>query len=234
MEECGDVKSTREIFREIYVNRTWGGRSGESESGGGSRPEYAIPYCRLLECFIGKCSIEKGFDSGVTVVDLGCGDFRVGRELVRSIRNIHYIGVDIVPELIQHNVEKYRFQNADFICLDIVEDELPDGDLCLIRQVLQHLSNNQIKKALKNISKYRYIFITEHYPAVVSSPNLDKLPGKDTRRGKSSAVCLDQDPFNIPGVELVLNLPYADEGTPYCEGQTLRTFKIENIGMVQK
>jgi len=35
--------------------------------------------------------------------------------------------------------------DAQFLCLDIISDELPDGDLCLLREVLQHLSNREMR-----------------------------------------------------------------------------------------
>ena len=49
-------------------------------------------------------------DKGITsVVDLGCGDFRVGSML--QIQGVKYIGVDIVSDLIDSNQDKYG--NAD-------------------------------------------------------------------------------------------------------------------------
>jgi hypothetical protein len=66
-------------------------------------------------------------------------------------------------------------------CADIIEDKLPEGDLCLIRQVLQHLSNRQISRVLANCTKFPYLVVTED---VYSGPrvrvNLDIMHGPTT------------------------------------------------------
>ena len=69
--------------------------------------------------------------------------------------DFHYAGCDVVPSLIEHLNETYGGENIEFHCRNIVEDELPDGDLCLIRQVLQHLSNREIERILNNVKKYK-------------------------------------------------------------------------------
>ena len=55
---------------------------------------------------------------GPTFVDLGCGDFRVGRQLLPLCSG--YIGVDIVKPLICRNQEKYGNATTRFMHLDIV------------------------------------------------------------------------------------------------------------------
>ena len=81
------------------------------------------------------------------VVDLGCGDFSIGSKIRKLCDN--YIAVDIFDELINFNKKKYADLNVDFRILDITCDELPSGDICFIRQVLQHLSNESIIMLLK-------------------------------------------------------------------------------------
>jgi hypothetical protein len=109
-----------------------------------------------------------------------------------------------------------------FVCLDIIEQQLPDGDVCLVRQVLQHLSNAEIKAILDKLNKYKYVFVTEHYPLGNDClPNIDKPHGADIRLYDNSAVFLDKEPFNISHIELVLNVPYDNWGT-------VRTYLIEN------
>lgn len=210
-------KTTVEIFSNIYSKNMWGGSKGSFYSGEGSDCTLSMPYSEYFSKFISsKFSL-----GGVRILDLGCGDFRVGKALVNE--RIEYIGVDVVPSLVQRNNDEFGSPTIDFRCLDIIEDELPDADICLIRQVFQHLSNDQICKTLNKLRKYRYVFITEHYPDDMNGciPNIDKPPGSDIRYHDDSAVFLDQPPFSLKDVELVLSVSHNDWGR-------LHTFKLEN------
>lgn len=222
MTEQAHQRSVEDVFSEVYDRNMWGGMAGEFYSGPGSAEALAEPYCAWLAEFIAK-----RFQGVATVIDLGCGDFRVGRRLVARAPGIAYIGVDVAPKLIADNVRRYSGPRVSFRRVDIVAEPLPDGDICLIRQVLQHLSNDQVKRILDKVSQYRYVFVTEHYPATVQIPNLDKPPNNYTRRRQASAVYLDEAPFNVSGVELILTVPYHDEETSAAAGEELRTFKIE-------
>ena len=101
---------------------------------------------------------------------------------------------------------------------------LPDAELCLVRQVFQHLSNDQIRSIIDKLRKYKYVIVTEHYPAPdrLRVPNLDKPHGADIRLYDSSAVYLDQPPFNA-SVDLLLEVP-ADPVV--CIGETIRSFLL--------
>jgi SAM-dependent methyltransferase len=140
--------------------------------------------------------------AGLRFVDLGCGDFRVGRQLLPLCSS--YAGVDIVEPVVQHNQQTYGNPTTHFMHLDIVSSPLPQGDVCFVRQVLQHLSNAQISAVLAKLVAYRWVFITEHYPSdrhgVV--PNKDKPHGGDIRAYDNSGVYLDEEPFSLPAGRL--------------------------------
>ena len=82
----------------------------------------------------------------------------------------------------------------------MIEDPLPDGDVCFVRQVLQHLSNDQILKILPKLAAYKYVFVTEHIPTRTKSytPNVDNPHGPDVRLYWNSGVFLEQPPFSVP------------------------------------
>jgi site-specific recombinase XerC len=92
----------------------------------------------------------------------------------------------------------------------MIADDLPDGDVCFVRQVFQHLSNGQIAQVLPKLRKYRRIYITEHLPSALSKwrPNLDKLQGADIRMNSGSGIDITAEPFNVPGdeVEIVMEV----------------------------
>jgi len=197
---------TREkVFTEIYVNNVWGGAKGEFCSGDGSRDEQIIAaYVQEISARIKKSNIQDA-----SFVDLGCGDFHVGKQLLPLCRK--YKGVDVVKTLVDCNIRSYGNEKVSFEALDIVEDALPDGEVCFVRQVLQHLSNEEIVAILRKLKKYKLVFITEHYPCDNAKiiPNIDKVHGSCVRVSRYSGVYLTLPPFSIPEPELdlVLEVP---------------------------
>ena len=192
-------KSVAETFGEIYEKNVWGGKEGEFYSGDGSGETYAKIYAETIRKFISDNEIKR-------VVDLGCGDFRVASKFVSE--DFHYIGCDVVFSLVEHLNENHKRQNVEFRCVNIVEDNLPDGEMCLIRQVLQHLSNAEIKQVLENARKFKYLIVTEHYPNPQTefTPNLDIPHGPNVRVQFDSAVVLNKPPFNLKNIKLLLDV----------------------------
>lgn len=85
--------SVPDAFAETYRSKRWGEAEAEEFcSGAGSGERFSAPYVEWAIRFIA--------DHGITkVVDLGCGDFRIGRRLCRD-QIVRYIGLDVVPGLI--------------------------------------------------------------------------------------------------------------------------------------
>ena|ERR1700733_4293015 len=204
--------SVSEAFSDIYRSHAWGSFEDRPFcSGDGSIREDAVgPYCTMIREFIAANNIRR-------VVDLGCGDFAVGSRFVGPA--VHYLGIDVVPDLIRYNQQHFGAAGVEFRCINIIEDQLPQGDLCLVRQVLQHLSNTQILKTLKSLRCYRYVIATEHvYAGAGLRRNRDKPQGPGTRIPRRSGVFLESSPFNCPA-KLVLEVPLA-------ENQILRSVVI--------
>lgn len=214
-------KSVEEIFTKIYKKSKWGGSQGEFYSGPGSTDERVV--MAYISAISDKASSEKF--SNLSFVDLGCGDFQIGRKLIPLCSS--YTGVDIVKPLIQINKKKYGNDVIHFMHLNIVEDELPNGDVCFVRQVLQHLSNKQILAVLPKLERYKWVFITEHYPTDNSriKPNIDKICGAEVRAYQNSGVYLTEPPINLPtqALELVLEVPGLALGKRNDPG-VIRTF----------
>jgi hypothetical protein len=189
----GARRSTEEVFTRIYSQNEWGGRPGEYHSGSGSsRASVTAPY--VFEILRRLAALNAG---RLRMVDLGCGDFQVGQQLAPACGS--YVGVDIVRPLIEHNRAKFGTERVSFIHANMIEDPLPAGDICLVRQVLQHLSNAQIFAVLPKLDQYRWCFVTEHHPspARLRFVNLDKVHGRDVRVTQGSGVFLDQAPFSV-------------------------------------
>lgn len=189
-------KSQKTIFAEIYKKNLWSpnpeNNKGEFYSGIGSHSEYFTKtYVEKVTFFL------SSFSKKPNVVDLGCGDFSVGVQLRDKCNQ--YTAIDIVDELIDRNKIKYKNLNVEFKSKNITSDNLPEADICFLRQVLQHMSNDSIQKFIINIKdKYRYLVITEHYPPQEKFiPNVDKPTGPDIRIYEKSAVVLTEAPFSL-------------------------------------
>ena len=181
-------KTNAQIFSHIYESGEWGSREGDPfYSGTGSHEhELVKPYVLAITAFL------ESLPKPMRAVDLGCGDFNVGRQ-VRPLCS-EYVGCDVVPALIERNIAKF---GGDFRCLDIVEDAIPDGDIVFIRQVLQHLDNAGVARVVPKLSAFRYVVLTEHVPVVEFVPNRDKPAGSGIRLSLPSGIVVTRTPFDF-------------------------------------
>jgi len=185
---------TKDAMEQVYEMNLWGDSESEFYSGDGShQPEIVDPYVEVITLFL------NSFENYLTVCDLGCGDFNVGKELVEHTKK--YIAVDIVSDLIEHNKEIFNAKNLAFHCLNIAEDDLPSGDCAMLRQVLQHLSNAEVQSVLNKLTEFDYVILTEHVPEGEFVPNKDIISGQGTRLKKRSGLSIEAPPFNFKAKE---------------------------------
>ncbi len=196
-----------EIFDKIYLDKIWGECSeGSANSGAGSHLPYIIePYIRVVKLFLSKVKPS-------VVVDLGCGDFNVGRNFTTYTKK--YLACDVSSVIIDNNKSKYEnFDNVDFQYIDICKDKLPEGEIAFVRQVLQHLSNKAIKNFVNyiNVHKpFKHLLVTEHLSTSdLMIPNINKPSGSRIRTRFNSGVILHKKPFLISckSYEVLLDIP---------------------------
>jgi hypothetical protein len=200
--------STERFFTRIYQQNSWGGQAGDYFSGTGSADNTVTdPYVACISTLSRELPLSK-----MQAVDLGCGDMRVGSRISPLFAS--YLGVDIVKDLIAHHQNKFGSPQVRFAHLNIIDEPLPPGNFCMLRQVLQHLSNAQIQKILAKLAQYDYVLITEHMPLPHPKMvvNIDMPRNADTRLPLNSGVFLTAPPFNIPDDEIttVLEVPSAN------------------------
>lgn len=177
-------------MEQIYEKHLWGGKEYDFYSGIGSHdPNTINPYLDVVIDFL------KSKNNQLTVCDLGCGDFNIGKHLIPFTKN--YIGVDIVESLIERNRTQFIAENLTFQCLDIAKDELPNADCVILRQVLQHLSNKEIQQIVNKLKNYKYIILTEHLPDGEFIPNKDIISGQGIRLKQNSGVDVLAEPFKL-------------------------------------
>ncbi|OIQ30517.1 MAG: SAM-dependent methyltransferase [Bacteroidetes bacterium MedPE-SWsnd-G2] len=181
---------TKAAMTQVYELNLWGGSDTDFYSGEGSHlPSIVNPYIEALTLWL------KRFENAISLCDLGCGDFNIGRQLVPYTNQ--YIGIDIVSELIKRNKEKFKIVGLEFQCKDISKSNLPDADCVVLRQVLQHLSNTEVQEVSEKLRNYKYVILTEHVPNGEFIPNLDIISGQGIRLKKKSGIDLLAAPFNL-------------------------------------
>lgn len=181
---------TKAVMEQVYDKHLWGGTDMDFYSGEGSHnTDITQPYLEAVIKFL------KSHNNNLVVLDLGCGDFNIGKQLTKYTKK--YIGIDIVESLIARNKTIFKAENLEFHCLNIAEDVLPKADCVLIRQVLQHLSNAEILQIIEKIKDYKYIILTEHLPQGHFEANKDKIASQGIRLKQQSGVDLLKAPFNL-------------------------------------
>ena len=190
MKEKKQPWPTKNAMEQVYEMHLWGGNQHRFYSGEGSHQvEIVKPYLTSVISFL------TSFNTPIDICDLGCGDFNIGKNLFEYSKN--YVAIDIVPKLIDFNKSLFKAENLAFQCLDIAIDELPMGDCAIVRQVLQHLSNNEIKLIIEKLYSYKYVILTEHLPNGKFNPNKDIISGQGNRLKQQSGVDLLVEPFSF-------------------------------------
>lgn len=194
-----------EIFSEIYARNLWGDELSEAFSGPGSRGALAEDYTSFVADYVIRHRI-------VHILDVGVGDFHVARALLDKLATLGwsgtYTGCDVVRPLIEKHQARHAANNIAFLHLDAISEPLPKADLCLARQVLQHLSNDAAGKVLAKIDIYPHAIISEHHPApqFLTKANADKVTGGDVRVTQGSGLFPHFPPFNF-SYRIELRLP---------------------------
>jgi hypothetical protein len=184
----------KNVFSNIYEN--WGFGGSESRSGPGSSLEETETIRKEIRILVKERGIK-------TVVDIPCGDFNWMKEIVYGFEK--YTGGDIVPAIIKDN-QKYANQLINFIEFDLTGDEeIPEADLLIIRDVIGHLPLEKGKKIIENIlkSKCKYLLSTTWYN--LNDKDYYKMhDNAGVTPGRFYPVCLLSEPFNLPQPELYL------------------------------
>ena len=134
--------SVSAIFNDIYMNKRWTNAGGGS--GAGSTLAYTVGARHILDEVVTQHNIS-------TIGDVPCGSFHWMSTFMEEHPRIDYTGVDIV-DLGLSKVHKDD-PNLHFIQGDISVVPLPQVDLILSRDALQHLPFDIIHRTLKNIQK---------------------------------------------------------------------------------
>lgn len=175
-----------EIFTAIYENEVWGKGAG---SGGGSHIENALPYVHFLQNFLKEKNI-------ASVVDVGCGDWQFSQYINWS--GIHYTGYEVVKFLVDKNQTVFGSPSIQFVHADGIHMDLPQADLVLCKDVLQHLSNEDVWSFLSQLGNFKYCLITND----VDVNSLPLFANQDTYSGGYRPLDITKPPFNVKAIRI--------------------------------
>ena len=151
--EKKNLLSSRDVFNKIYKNKYW--LKLESLSGSGSDLKNTINYRNELNNFFKQKNIK-------SICDIPCGDMTWMSKFLEN-KKIKYLGGDIVNKVISTNKKKYP--SYEFKKIDLRQNILKQKfDILHLKDLLIHLSYNDIIKTFNTISQYnfKYLLISSH------------------------------------------------------------------------
>jgi hypothetical protein len=168
------------IFSRIHRENAWG--DDESTSGPGSRQTRAALFRDDLVVALRALEVR-------VLLDAPCGDFNWTAPVADAVDR--YIGVDVVPALVDANRARYAGPRRDFLVADVTRDPLPAADAVLCRDCLVHFSFADVRAALDAFRRTgaRYLIATSFpgHPA-----------NRDIRTGGWRTLSLEAPPFGFP------------------------------------
>lgn len=145
--------SLEQRFTGIYEQGIWSeGLADVPGSGAGS----TLAATRTLRDRLPSLLTELGATS---LLDVGCGDLHWMSQLELPCP---YLGIDIVPAVIDRNIAAFGSETRRFAVLNAVSDPLPRADVVLCREVVFHLSFADARALLRNLltSGCRWVMLT--------------------------------------------------------------------------
>jgi hypothetical protein len=186
---------TQQVFRTIFLERKW--KSKQSISGSGSSLKATEILREKLPKILSELEVK-------TFVDAPCGDCN----WIRALDYVfdEYIGIDIVPELIERLSAEIATPNWRFQVGDVVVDDLPRADAFLCRDCLVHLPLEFGLRAVANWKRagFRYVIST-------TFPGAENL---EARLGKWRKLNLQATPFNFPEPVVLIRERAPDPADP--------------------
>jgi SAM-dependent methyltransferase len=142
-------------FDRIYEQHTWGNGSGP-----GSEVKAARGYLKFLWGFLLEHRPK-------TVLDVGCGDCQLANAVRWDEWGADYVGIDVSLRAI-HLAEHWKNKNLTMAQIDICSvTKKPYGDLAIVKDVFQHLPYLYVREALRNLSEYKHVLVTNDIPSTV-------------------------------------------------------------------
>jgi hypothetical protein len=173
-------REMRRVFAAIHATKSWG--SAESASGPGSTRERAATFLDELVRLVRSLGV-------ATLLDAPCGDFNWTAPLADAVEA--YVGVDVVPAIIQENRRRSATPRRRFLCRDMIRQRLPRADLVFCRDALVHLCETDVFAALASFRRTG----ARH---LIATTFVGDRPNPDIRTGEWRPLNMERPPFRFP------------------------------------
>jgi SAM-dependent methyltransferase len=202
-----------QVFETIYQHGLWGKNSlGEGTSGFGSTLIQGWNFILTVQYLLNTQNIQK-------IVDVGCGDWVLAREIDWGNRN--YLGVDIVKSVIEKNQKQYSSKNINFLHANAIESLVPKCDLIICRDVLVHLP-------LKAIAQMIHLFKKSGSTYLLTTSFSNRTSNNEIVTGLWRPINLMAPPFNLCTPEFLFTEDCIECGGAYAD-KACAVWKLENI-----
>ena len=202
--------SVKEVFDRVHRLSHWA--SPGSVSGEGATKSQTAELERAIPRLLRKLNVR-------SLLDLPCGDFGWMQRVACCVE--HYVGADIVADLVHRNNELYKNKRCRFVVLDLTSDALPIADLLMCRDCLVHLSLIDIKQAFAQLraSRIKYLLATT-FPETEHN--------EDAVTGDWRPLNLTTPPFNFPAPLTYIN-ERCTEGAGRFSDKSLGLWLVEDL-----
>jgi hypothetical protein len=124
-----------------------------------------------------------------SLLDAPCGDLNWMRHVRLPVDR--YIGVDLLDELISENERRFASAQRRFVRADVIRDALPRADAIFCRDLLGHLSFDDIRRALANFERSGATYL-------LTTTFTKPRPNQEIVTGGWRTLNLTLPPFDLP------------------------------------
>lgn len=184
------VEQPEKVSAYIYEHTVASYREeGKEFSSRGAILKQANAYIHFLESFIKNAEV-------CSIVDIGCGDWTLSKYVQWG--DVKYTGIDVVKSIVEENQKKSASPTLSLIRADALQTDLPSADLLVCKDVLQHLTTQDITLFLEQLGKFKHCLITNDVdPKTLSGTN------REIRRGDYRTLDLTKPPFHVQGTKIL-------------------------------
>lgn len=180
------------------ARKSWGG------NGSGSTAANTASLAAQLPALFERYKVKR-------VVDLGCGDVGWILDAIQELDS--YVGVDVVPDVIERNTALAKSHRAfnrllngagdapsptTFQLISGPSEILPSADLVLVRDCAAHLSNQLVRELLQQCAKSSPLVLISTFPGTTMNTEI--------KVGSFRPLNLEIKPFNLPApLEMIVD-----------------------------
>jgi hypothetical protein len=206
-------KSRKRIFKKIYERNGFHRWShGPSLSGPGSDLEQTAIIAAELPGLLADLGVR-------SILDAPCGDFFWMRRCPIDVDI--YVGMDIVPALVDKNTQEFGSQIRQFATGDLVTDVLPRVDAIFCRDCIVHLPFRDGLKMIENFKRScsTYLLTTTYTERSVN----EEIDWKGWR-----PLNLQLAPFGFPPPLRVINEGCTEWGGTHSD-KSIAVWRLEDL-----